>query len=80
MGQGVGVVEVRSRLRVGDDSARSDARRRLVDGVRREGCGIHGGHPEAHLVQLVKVVDQVFEVDVMVGVVIEDQLLPVPGR
>lgn len=78
VGHGVGVVKVRTGLGVCDDSTRSNARRRLVDRVGGEGGGVYSRHPQADLVQFVEVVDQVFEVDVMIRVVVKDQLLPVP--
>ena len=38
----------------------------MVDSVRGEGGRVDGGHPKAHLVELVQIVDEVFEVHIMV--------------
>lgn len=45
-----------------------------------EGRGVDGGEPDASLVDAVKLSDEVFEVDVVVRVIVEDQLLEVPAN
>lgn len=77
---GVSVVEGRARIRAGGGSAWADTSRRLIDSIPGESGRVHSGHPQADLVQLVEVVDEALEIDVLIGVVIEDEFLPVPRR
>ena len=49
----------------------------MTDGAGREGRRVDRRHPQADLVQ---VVDEVFEAHIVVGVVVEDQFLPIPKR
>ena len=60
------------------DSARADGIWRLAEGMLREGSGVHGREPDARLVDAVQLGNEVFEVDVVIGVVVEDELLKVP--
>ena len=46
----------------------------------REGGWVDSGHPDAGLVDAVELGNEVFEVDVMVGVVGEGKLLEVPEQ
>lgn len=71
----VGIVQVV----VHCDSARSDGIWRLAEGMLREGSGVHGGEPDARLVNAVQLGNEVFEVDVVIGIVVEDELLKVPS-
>lgn len=77
---GVSVLEVRARIRAGGERAWADTSRRLIDSIAGESGWVHSGHPQADLVQLVEVVDEALEIDVLIGVVIEDEFLPVPRR
>lgn len=45
----------------------------------RERGRVDGGEPDTRLVDAVQLCNQLFEVDVTIGVVVEDQLLKVPG-
>lgn len=45
----------------------------------RKGSRVDGREPDADLVDAIKFGDQILEVDVMVGVVVEHQLLKVPS-
>jgi hypothetical protein len=45
----------------------------MVDGVGQEGSRRDGGHTQADLLQ---VADKIFEVDIVIGIVVEGQLLP----
>ena len=71
---GVGIVEVV----VHCDGAWSDGIWRLAEGMLREGSGVHGREPDAGLVDAVQLGNEVLEVDVVVGIVVEYELLKVP--
>lgn len=79
IGHRVRVVKVWTRLRVVYNGSWADACRRLVDRIGREGGRVDCGHPEADFVELVQVIHQILEVNIVIGVVVKYQLLPVPG-
>lgn len=62
-----------------NDSSWSDATRRLTHRVLREGGRVDGREPDASLVDAVELGNQILKVDVVVRVVVEDQLLKIPG-
>ncbi len=60
------------------DGAWTDTAWWLAEGMLGEGSWVHSRHPDASLVDAVELGDEVLEVDVVVGIVVEGQLAPVP--
>lgn len=71
---GVGVV-----LSAWSDGTWADAGWWLAHGMLREGCWVDGREPDARLVDAVQFSNEVLEVDVVIGVVVEDELLEIPA-